>query len=188
MTYLDELKRSMKMLIDRGDYYVIGQNTKYGGTSMYHTTKDFPDNRKIELPVMEEVQVGIGTGLSLTGFKVLSIYPRFDFFLLALNQLINHLDKAEEMSSGQFKPKQIFRVCVGSTAPLMPGPQHCNNYTEALKKMVTNIEVRELLNVDDVYKTYEEAVNSDKSFVIIEHSDLYNADFAMTDIKESKNV
>ena len=67
MTYLEEIKRAMKLLIDN-DYYIIGQNTKYGGTSMFHTTKDFPDNRKIELPVFEEVQAGIGTGLSLIGF------------------------------------------------------------------------------------------------------------------------
>lgn len=184
-TYLEELKRAMKLLADN-NVLVVGQNTKYGGTSMFHTTKDFPDELKIELPVFEDVQAGLCTGLSLQGFKVLSIYPRFDFFILALNQIINHLDKAEEMSNGQFKPKVIFRVCVGSTSPMMPGPQHCQNYTEAIKKMVTNIEVRELLNTDDVYKTYEEAMNSDKSYVIIEHSDLYNADFAFKDIKESK--
>ena len=187
MTYLEEIKRSMKLLSDNG-YWLIGQNVEVGGTSMFHTYKDYFEDRKVELPVMEEVQAGIGTGLSLTGFKVLSIYPRFDFFLLCLNQIINHLDKFEEMSSGQFKPKVIFRVCVGSVAPLMPGPQHCQNYTEAIKRMVTNIEVRELLNADDVYKTYEEAVNSDNSFIIVEHSDLYNADFAMTDIKLSKDI
>ncbi|MEK6880329.1 MAG: hypothetical protein AABY22_12005, partial [Nanoarchaeota archaeon] len=140
MTYLEELKRAMKLLIDN-DYYVVGQNTRFGGTSMFHTTKDFPDNRKIELPVFENIQAGICTGMSLTGFKVLSIYPRFDFFILALDAIINHLDKFEEMSSGQFKPKVIFRVCVGSTSPLMPGPQHSNNYTEAIKQMVTNINV-----------------------------------------------
>lgn len=187
MTYLEEIKRSMKLLIDN-DYYVIGQNTRFGGTSMFHTTKDFPDNRKIELPVMEEVQAGICTGMSLEGFKVLSIYPRFDFFILALNQIINHLDKAEEMSDGQFKPKVIFRVCVGSVGPLMPGPQHIQNYTEAIKRMVTNIEVKELLKADDVYPAYEEAIyDNGKSYILIEHSDLYNSDFAMTDIKESKD-
>lgn len=184
-TYLDEIKKSMKLLSDNG-YYIIGQNIKFGGTSMYHTYKEYFEDRKVELPVTEEMQMGIGTGMSLSGLKVLSIYPRFDFLILALNQLVNHLDKAEEMSDGQFKPKQIIRVCVGSTSPMMPGPQHCQNYTEAIKKMVTNIEVRELLNSEDIYKTYEEALNSDKTFIIVEHSDLYNKDFAFKDIKESK--
>lgn len=187
MTYLEEIKRSMDMLNENG-YLFIGQNMRYGGTSLFHTYKHVPEERRIELPVFEDIQAGLGTGLSLSGYNVISIYPRFDFFILALNQVINHLDKFEEMSDGQFKPKQIFRICVGSIKPLMPGPQHCQNYTEAIKKMVTNIEVRELLNVEDVYKTYEEAVNSDKSFIIVEYSDKYNQDFAMTDIKQSKDI
>ena len=185
VTYLDEIKKSMNLLADN-DYYIIGQNTIFGGASMTHTITHIPKERKIELPVAEEMQAGIGTGMSLEGLNVCSIYPRFDFFILALNQIINHLDKAEKMSSGQFKPRQIFRVCVGSVKPMMPGPQHCQNYTEALRKMVTNIEVRELLKAEDVYKAYEEAVNSDKSYIIVEHSDLYNKDFAFSDIKRSK--
>lgn len=187
MTYLDEIKKSMKLLSDNG-YWLIGQNTTAGGTSMYHTYKDYFEERKLELPVFEEVQCGLGTGLSLEGYKVLSIYPRFDFFILAFNQLINHLDKFEEMSDGQFKPKQIFRVCVGSVKPMMPGPQHCQNYTEAIKKMVTNIEVRELKNAEDVVPIYTEAINSDKSYIIVEYSDFYNKDFAFKDIKDSKEL
>lgn len=185
MTYLDEIKKSMDLLGENG-YILIGQNMKYGGTSMYHTYKHLPENQKMELPVAEEMQAGIGTGLSLENKLICSIYPRFDFFILALNHIVNHLDKFEEMSSGQYKPKQIFRVCVGSIKPMMPGPQHCQNYTEAIKKMVTNIEVRELLKTEEVYSAYKDAVNSDKSYIIIEHSDLYNKDFAFKDIKESK--
>lgn len=174
----------MNLLAKEG-YYVIGQNTRFGGTSMYHTLTEFPEERRIELPVTEEMQCGLGTGMSLGGLKVCSIYPRWDFFILAFNQLLNHLDKIKEMSDGQFQPKQIFRVCVGSTKPMMPGPQHCQNYTEAIKKMVTNIEVRELLKSENVYSAYEEAVNSDKSFIIIEHSDFYNLDL-VEDIHEYK--
>ncbi|MEK6878385.1 MAG: hypothetical protein AABY22_02190, partial [Nanoarchaeota archaeon] len=146
------------------------------------------ENRKVELPVLEEVQAGIGTGLSLIGFKVLSIYPRFDFFIIALNQLINHLDKFEEMSSGQFKPKVIFRVCVGSVAPLMPGPQHCQDYYNEIKSMCKNINVVKLDKAEMVYEEYKKAVESDKSTILVEYSDLYNADFAMTDIKQSKDI
>ena len=174
-------------LLIKNNYYIIGQNVKYGGTSMFHTLTEFPEHRKLELPVTEEMQAGIATGMSLNGFNVCSIYPRMDFLILALNQIVNHLDKAEEMSDGQFKPKVIIRTCVGSVKPMMPGPQHCQNYTEALKKMVTNIEIRELLKTEDVFNAYKEAVNSDKSFIIIEHSDLYNSDVKER-IKESKDV
>lgn len=186
-TYLEEIRKSMKLLADEG-FYLIGQNTRYGGTSMFHTTKDFPEDRRIELPITEEMQMGISTGMALEGMKVCSIYPRMDFLLLAMNQLINHLDKAEEMSDGQFKPKVIIRTCVGSIKPMMPGPQHMQNYTEALKRMVTNINVVELNKTDEVYPAYEKAVKSDRSTILIEKSDIYNKEIAFTDIKKSKEV
>jgi len=182
MSYKDELLDAMNLLNDNG-YKFIGQNVVAGGTSMFHTFKHLLEKQRIELPVFEEVQMGISTGMALNGEKVCSIYPRMDFLILALNQLINHLDKAEEMSDGQFKPKVIIRTCVGSTEPLMPGPQHCKNYTEALRKMVTNIDVVELLTPEDVYKEYEKAINSDRSTILVEHSDLYNSDLTEELIK-----
>lgn len=175
MTYLNELKKAM-FLLDKKGYYFIGQNMLFGGASMFHTITHVSEDRRIELPVMEECQAGISLGMALEGLKVCSVYPRFDFFILALNQIINHLDKTEEMSDGQFKPKVIFRVCVGSIKPLMPGPQHSKNYTEAIKKMVTNIDVIELLKAEEIYSAYEHAVKSDRSTILIEHSDLYNSD------------
>lgn len=185
-TYLEEIQKSMNKLGEEG-YIFIGQNLIWGGTSMYHTTKHLPKKQRIELPVFEDIQAGMATGMALEGLKVVSLYPRMDFLLLAMNQIINHLDKVQEMSSSQFKPKVIIRVCVGSIKPMMPGPQHCQNYTEALKHMCTNIDVVELLKSEDIYPAYEKAMKSDRSTILIEHSDLYNKDFAFKDIKESKD-
>jgi len=184
MTYLEEIQRSMNKLGEEG-YIFIGQNLKFGGTSLYHTTKHLPKEQRVELPVFEDVQAGMATGMSLAGVKVVSLYPRMDFLLLAINQLINHLDKAEEMSDGQFKPKVIIRTCVGSVKPMLPGPQHMQNYTKALKHMCTNIDVVELLSSEDIYPAYLRAMESDRSSIIIEHSDLYNADIK-DEIKKSK--
>ena len=48
--------------------------------------------------------MGISIGLSLNGFIPVTANPRFDFFILSLNQLVNHLDKFEKISSNEFKP------------------------------------------------------------------------------------
>ena len=97
-----------------------------------------------------------------------------DFLILAINQLVNHLDKCEEMSDGQFKPRVIIRTCIGSSDPLMPGPQHCKDHTEALRKLVTNIDVIKLESAQDIVPAYKKAYNSTKSTVLIEIPDLYN--------------
>ena len=112
-TYLDELIRAMNLLAENG-YLFFGQNTRYGGTSMYHTFKQLPDSQRIEVPVFENTQAGMAMGMALEGLKVCDIYPRMDFLIIALNSIINHLDKMEEMSKGQFEPKVIIRTCVGS--------------------------------------------------------------------------
>ena len=49
--------------------------------------------------------MGISTGLALSGFTPITCYPRFDFFILSLNQLINQFDKIKFMSNNQLKQK-----------------------------------------------------------------------------------
>ena len=62
--------------------------------------------------------MGISTGFALAGYLPITTYPRFDFFILSMNQLVNHLDKIKIISKGNFKPKVIVRVLVGSKKPL----------------------------------------------------------------------
>jgi len=174
VSYLEELKRAMKLLEKKGHIF-LGQNVRFGGTSMFHTFKEFSDDIKIETPVFEEMQMGMSTGMALEGLKICSVYPRMDFLILAVNQLVNHMDKLSEMSDNQFKLKGlIIRTCVGSTKPLMPGPQHCQNYTKALREMCKHIKVVELTRADQIVGAYEDATISETPTVIVEHSDLYN--------------
>jgi len=176
MNYKEELIKAYDMLAENPNTIFIGQCVQWGGTSMYHMMKNIHLDKKLELPVFEETQMGISTGLALQGFIPISIYPRMDFLVLALNQLVNHLDKAEEMSNGQFKPKVIIRTAIGSTSPLMPGPQHCKDYTEALKLMCTNINIVKLTSAEMIMPEYKKALESDKSTILIEIPDAYNSD------------
>lgn len=65
--------------------------------------------------------MGMSIGLALGGFLPVSTYPRFDFLLLAFNQMINHLDKFPIITDKQFYPKVIIRVLVGAKKPLDDG-------------------------------------------------------------------
>ena len=113
-------------------------------------------------------------GLALEGYIPVSIYPRMNFIILAMNQIINHLDKWEAMSMGQSKPKVIMKAVVGSEYPLDPGHQHKANYTEAFRSASTNIDVVELLYPHQVIPAYRKALFGEKSTLIVEHGDLYN--------------
>lgn len=170
--YKDEIVRSMKMIAENDKSIFIGQGVNYGGC-LYGTLSDIPVDKKIELPIMEDAQMGMAIGLSLEGFIPVCIYPRMDFLILAMNQLVNHLDKIENMSKGEFKPKVIIRTLIGSKTPLDPGPQHSQDHTEMLKTCLTNVDVIKLDMSYHIYPEYMKAMQSDKSTILIEDRNLY---------------
>ncbi len=170
--YIDRVRDSMKMLAKREDTIFIGQTVQFKGSPIYVTLDGVPEEKRLELPIMEEVQTGIATGLSLEGFLPISIYPRFDFLILATNQLVNHLDKIYELSHGVLNPKVIIRTMIGSKFPLYPGPQHFQDHADAFKKMLTNIDVIKVEHKKDVIPSYERAMLSERSTLIVEMVDL----------------
>lgn len=187
MTYKDELQKATDILGKAG-YIFLGQNMKFGGTSMFHMIKHLPENQRIEIPVFEDIQMGMSTGMSLEGFKVCTVYPRMDFLILAINQIVNHADRVRLMSDGQFKLKGlIIRSAVGSTKPLFPGEQHSGDYCEAIQKMCKEIKVVKLETAEQIVPAYLEAMESEVPTLIVELPDLYNSE--LTDqLIESRKV
>ena len=163
----------MDLFAEQSNSIFIGQAVEYKGTALTHQVKSFDSYKLLELPVAEEMQAGFALGLALEGYLPISLDPRMNFIILAMNQIINHLDKWEAMSCGMSKPKVIMKAVAGSQYPLDPGHQHRANYTQAFKSMVTNIDVVELLYPEQVFPAYQKALDTNKSTLIIEHGDFY---------------
>lgn len=160
----------MTKLAEHPKTLFVGQNMRYDGQRMHASFAGVPMERRIEMPVCEDLQMGFCTGLSLEGYIPVCVFPRIDFMLLAVNQLVNHLDKMEG-----FKPKVIIRTAVGSKAPLNPGPQHTQNHTEAFRLMLTRIPVLDLLDEKYVSDGYQKAMSLPGSVVVVEHMEKYGA-------------
>ena len=175
--YKDELIRSMKYLSRDKRTIFLGQSVKYSGNAIFNTLRDIDVRKKIELPVFEDVQMGLSTGLALQGFIPITCYPRFDFLILAMNQLVNHLDKIRHMSFNEFKPRVIIRTSIGSKKPLNGGVQHTQNYTKMFKDILTEIEVINLVNPNQIFNEYKKALKrkDSKSTLLIENGDFYNS-------------
>ena len=141
MKYADELTKAMDLLAKDPKTIFLGQAVEYPGTAMTNTLKNVPKKKLIEIPVAEEMQLGISNGLALNNYIPISIFPRWNFLLLATNQLINHLDKFEVMSQGLFKTKVIIRTSIGSQRPLHPQHQHVGDFTEAFKKVLSTVDI-----------------------------------------------
>ena len=144
MKYADELTKSMIYLSKDPRTIFLGQAVAYPGTAMTNTLKSIPKNKLYELPVAEEMQLGISNGLALIGHIPISIFPRWNFLLYGMNQLINHIDKYNIMVGKEKNIKVIIRTGVGSQRPLHPQYQHIGDFTESIKKMCTTIDVIKL--------------------------------------------
>ena len=176
MKYFEEFKKSMNYLAKNERTIFLGQAVKVPGTSMSNTFKEINPNKLIELPVAEEMQMGITNGLAINGLIPVSVFPRWNFLLLAMNQLINHLDKIKLMSNDGYKTKVIIRTGIGSEKPLHPQYQHVGDFTDAVKKMCTNIEIIKLNEVKDIFPSYKKALEREdgKSTIVVEYGDYYN--------------
>jgi pyruvate/2-oxoglutarate/acetoin dehydrogenase E1 component len=91
-----------------------------------------------------------------------------DFMLRALDQLVNHLDKLERMSRGQWKPKVIIRTRVGSKTPLDAGPQHTQDHSYTFATMLTNVVVAKINYANEIEGAYCLALERDRSTLIVE--------------------
>jgi pyruvate/2-oxoglutarate/acetoin dehydrogenase E1 component len=180
MKYKDELIRSMEALARYENTVFVGQSVKYSGNAIYNTLKTIPDiipngeDKLIEVPVFEEVQMGMCTGMAMNGIVPICCFPRFDFLMRCMDALVNHLDKMQHMTEGTFKPKVIMRTSIGSTSPLDGGVQHTQNYTAPIIKMLHEVNVVLLNEPKQIFPAFESAYKRDGSSLLIEWGDYYN--------------
>lgn len=165
MQYFDECCKAMQMLHDAGAVF-IGQSLRYPSNAMFKTFKDVPMQKRIEVPVFEDIQMGMSIGYALGGYLPVSCFPRMDFLLLAANQLVNHLDKTD-------RAKVIVRTSVGAKWPLDSGKQHTQDYIAAFRLMLKTVRVIELNCARDVMPGYKQALFGKESFLVVERQDLY---------------
>ena len=82
-------------------------------------------SRVFETPTSENAMTGIGVGLALCGFKPIMVHQRMDFFLLAMDQLVNSAAKWHFMFGGEAQIPITIRLIVGRGWG--QGPTHSQN-------------------------------------------------------------
>lgn len=170
LNYIEELTKAMGLLAEHPKTLFVGQALMYDGQRAHATFNYVPMERRIEMPVAEEFQMGFCAGLALEGYIPISFYPRWDFLILAANQLVNHLDK---LPSFGFKPKVLIRTAVGGNKPLDPGPQHTGDYSEAFRMMLKSIPIYELCGANHIVDTYRMALENEGSAILVERMEMY---------------
>lgn len=173
MTYHDELRKAMVLLADQPNTIFLGQGVRDNGTSMASTFSDVPMHKRLEMPVAEELQMGMAIGMALQGYLPICVFPRWNFMLRAADQIINHLDRLPIYSGGEYKPKVIIRTAVPSTEPFNPQAQHDDDFSGAFDSMFRTIGIRQLRDAERVVLEYQEILEIGHSMIMVEFTHSY---------------
>ncbi len=164
MQYKECIKQEMDKLAKKRNSIFLGQQVAVN--DFYGTLTDVPLKKRLEMPVAEELQMGMSIGMAISGYLPITIYQRMDFLPRAYDQMINHLDLLNEYSRGKFNPRVIIRTTVGSNNPLDVGMQH----NKLIHFHFNNIEVLYLLTAQDIKRAFHKP----HSVLTIEFQDLYD--------------
>jgi pyruvate/2-oxoglutarate/acetoin dehydrogenase E1 component len=97
--------------------------------AIFGTTSDlekrFGSDRVFDMPTSENAMTGVAIGAALNGIKPVMTHQRLDFFLLAMDQLVNGAAKWHYMFGGQNSVPITIRLILGRGWG--QGPTHSQN-------------------------------------------------------------
>lgn len=144
--------------------------------SIFGTTKNllnlFGSKRVLDVPCSENALTGIALGSSLLEKKVIFVHQRFDFTLLAFDQLINNVAKWNFMFASKHNINITFRIIIGRGWG--QGPTHSQNFQSMLAH-VPGLEILFPSNPNDVYNSINYSIKKNNPVIILEHRWLYNS-------------
>jgi len=175
MKYQEAVKQSMEMLAKEPRVIFVGYGLAYKGHA-YNTLTEVSREKILETPLAENLMTSLGIGLSLEGYLPVIYFERHDFTLIAMDAIINHLDKINKMSQGDFNTPVIIRVVIGHNKPIDPGLQHMQDFTAAFKCMA-KFPIFEPMNSKEVIETYKSLLETKGPAMVVERKSLYDLDF-----------
>ncbi len=95
--------------------YTIGQglwSPWYVGNSMTNLDQEFGKHRVIDTPVSEAACTSAALGSALCGRRPIVIHPRVDFFILAMDAVVNQAAKWNHMFGGGVPVPVVFRAII----------------------------------------------------------------------------
>ena len=175
MSYKDILTETMGIIGEEPRVVFVGYGVKFGRVG--GTLAKVQESQLIEMPLAEALMAGACIGMSLKGLIPVLVIERYDFILLALDQIVNQLDKLCKLSNGLHKPAVIIRVIRGSrNTPLFTGPTHTQCFSMAMRHLVSFpvLELKWVESIEDQYRWSVEQAKLGKSTILVEDRDLYS--------------
>ena len=147
--------------------YGLGVTDPMGvfGTTL-NLEKNFGANRVFDMPTSENAMTGVAIGAALNGIKSIVTHQRLDFFLLAMDQLVNSAAKYHYMFGGQTPIPITIRLIIGRGWG--QGPTHSQNL-QAWFAHIPGLKVVCPTNAKHAKGMLISAINDPNPVIFLEH-------------------
>lgn len=142
---------------------------------VFGTTKDlekkFSEKRVFDMPTSENAMTGIAIGASIGGLKPIMTHQRLDFFLLAMDQLVNNASKFHFMFGKELNVPITIRLIIGRGWG--QGPTHAQSL-QSWFAHIPGLKVVMPTTVKDAKGLLLESIFDPNPVIFLEHRWLHN--------------
>jgi len=133
--------------------------------------EEFGQKRVFDIPTSENAMTGVAVGASLAGIRPVMVHQRLDFFLLAMDQLVNSAAKWNYTFNGQSSVPITLRLILGRGWG--QGPTHSQNL-QAWFAHIPGLKVVMPAFPDDAKGLLLSSIFDDNPVLFLEHRWLHN--------------
>jgi acetoin:2,6-dichlorophenolindophenol oxidoreductase subunit beta len=149
---------------------VTDPKTVFGTTA--NLEKRFGSERVFDMPTSENAMTGVAIGAALNGIKSVMTHQRIDFFLLAMDQLINSAAKWHYMFGSQNSIPITIRLIIGRGWG--QGPTHSQNL-QAWFAHIPGLKVVMPTTPEDAKGLLISSIFDPNPVIFLEHRWLHNS-------------
>ena len=142
--------------------------------------KKFGKKRVFDMPTSENAMTGVSIGASLNGIRSVVTHQRLDFFLLAMDQLVNSAAKWYFMFGGKVSIPITIRLIIGKGWG--QGPTHSQSL-QSWFSHIPGLKVVMPTFPSDAYNLLKKAIRDPNPVIFIEHRWLHNIEQETKKIK-----
>lgn len=168
------LETTDQMMEQNSAIYLMGLGVT-DPKGIYGTTLNlvgkYGKKRVVEMPTSENALLGVAIGSAIVGMRPIITHQRVDFFLLAIDQLINNAAKWHFMFGGKMRVPLVIRLIVGRGWG--QGPQH-SQALHSLFAHVPGLKVVLPSNAYDAKGLLISAIEDDNPVIYLEHRWLHD--------------
>ena len=144
----------------------IGLREKYG------------DLRMKDSPISEAGFTGMCIGMALTGMRPISEIMFADFMLVAMDQIVNQMNKVCYMSGGQKNVPMVIRTTIGA------GRAAAAQHSQSLLAPIAHFPGAKIVIPSDAYTAkglLKSAIRDNNPVIVVEHRKQFSMEYDMPD-------